>query len=216
MHDESEWPPWMKQRRPNTTMSYPLPVTYTGRPMATRPRIPNTKLQRHAVIRRLLNGRSGPTGIHTYRELRSVLAEEGYPVAEMTVRADMAELGAVKVRDDANPSVQWWVIPAWNPAAENLRAKLDPEVVEHEVMIKMTAHVSDMVVISDRIHIMTEPRAGYLVGYWLSWLEWQGIVDVLERLDGCIVYCASAEDAMLVRRRLVGEEGAGDDESEDG
>jgi len=183
--------------------------------MAARPHIPNTKLQRHQAIRRILNGRSGRDGVKTYRELRAVLADNGFPAAEMTVRADMAEMGCVKIKDEAT-GIAWWIVPAWNPAAENLRGKLDPEVVEREVMVKMTAHVSDATVVGDRVHIMTEPRAGYLVAYWIAWLEWQGIIAVQEMLDGCIVYCASLEDATIVRQRLVGEGGADRDDSEDG
>lgn len=192
-------------------MSPPNDLTYTGRVMATRPKLPNVKLQRHSEIRRILNSRSGPTGVRSYRELQAILADAGFPVSEMTIRTDMFQLGAVKITAENERGHGWWIIPAWNPAAENLRGKLDPEVVEHEVMIKMTAHVQDVVVVADRIHILTEPRAGYLVAYWISWLEWEGIVDVQERLDGCIVYCASAQDAMVVRKRLYGEGGGTSD-----
>ena len=217
--NEGDWPEWMPRRETvggnPATVSYPYPATYTGKHMANRARIPNARVQRHIAIRRIVNGRAGALGVRNYRDLRDTLAEEGIPVSEMTVRSDMAELGAVKIKDEKT-NLSWWIIPAWNPAAENLRGKLDPEVVEHEVMLKMTAHASDAVIVGDRIHVMTEPRAGYLVAYWISWLDWHGIVDVLERLDGCIIYCASAEDARVVRSKLLGEEGSTDDGSEDG
>lgn len=166
----------------------------------------NSKAIRHGYIRRLLAGRSGVDGISSYEEMRLELAEQGIETSVVTLKQDFKELGAIKLKDEDTPSIQWWVIPAYNPALENLRDQLPVELIENQVAVKVVNHVIDAVVIGSAIHVMTETRAGYLVAYWISWLPWEGIINVQEQLDGCIVYCADADTASMVRARLLGEE----------
>lgn len=165
----------------------------------------NSKAIRHGHIRRILAGRSGDDGINSYEQMKEELKERGVMASIETLKGDFRELGAIKLKDQDTPSIQWWVIPAYNPALENLRDQLDPEIIEQQVMIKVVNHVIDAVVIGPTVHIMTETRAGYLVSYWISWLSWEGMVNVQEQLDGCIIYCADTETASMVRARLLGE-----------
>lgn len=165
----------------------------------------NSKAIRHGYIRRALARRSGAEGVSSYDEMREILSEQGMDVSVPTLKMDFRELGAIKLKDEDQPSIQWWVIPAYNPALENLREQLDPEMIEQQVALKVVNHVVDAVVIGSAVHLMTETRAGYLVSYWVSWLSWSGIVNVQEQLDGCIIYCADGETASMVRARLLGE-----------
>jgi len=176
-------------------------------------RIQYRQVIRHMAIRRILTERAGRNGVHSFRELQRLLSDAGYPVAEVTLRNDMVEIGAVKIRDEEYPTLSWWTIPVWNPSIEDLRRHVDPEVVEHEALMKMAMHAIDAVILGNRIHIMTEPRAGYLLSYWISWLRWEGMVDVQEKLDGCIIHCATPEDAIVIRHRLLGNEGKHEEET---
>lgn len=173
------------------------------RPVSNRE---NSKAIRHGHIRRILARNSGADGISSYEEMRQVLADEGVETSVVTLKQDFAELGAIKLKDEHTPSITWWIIPAYNPALENLRNNLPVELIENQVAVKVVNHVVDAVVIDSAVHIMTETRAGYLVAYWIAWLPWEGIIRVQEQLDGCIVYCADGEVASMVRARLLGEE----------
>ena len=166
----------------------------------------NDKLIRRAGIRRALAGRFYTKGISTREELQSELRmTTGIEAHIMTLSKDLREMGAVKVKDAENPSVQWWVMPAYNPNAEELRDQMDPEIIENEVAYRLGSHAIDIAPIGQFIYVMTEARAGYLVGYWLSWLSWNGIVYVQEQLDGCIIHCLNDECAINVAERLLGD-----------
>ncbi len=164
-----------------------------------------TKVIRRAAIRRILAGRYGADGISSLTQLQTILAQQhGITAHIMTISRDLDEMGAVKVQDVEKPSVQFWVVPAFNPNLENLRETMDSEAIEQEVFYKLTMHVIDISMLYERIIIMTEPRAGYLVAYWLSWLRWPGMVSVQEQLDGCIIHCLDPDHAEGIYQMLVG------------
>lgn len=166
----------------------------------------NTKLIRHAAIRRLLIGRYHTNGVASLDQLQQELeATAGIRANINTLSADMRELGGIKVRDAERPKIEWYVLPAWNPNVEDLRLVMDAQLIEHEVSQKIAMHVLDIAPVNNFVYVMTESRAGALVGYWISWLSWQGIVFVQEQLDGCIIHCLSDDYAMRVAARLVGD-----------
>jgi len=178
----------------------------------------NTRLIRHAAIRRILYGRYHSNGIRNLDQLVSELQEvAGIRVTKETVSTDLREMGAIKVRDVERPTIEWWVLPAFNPNVENLRDEMDADLIEAEVGFKLAAHVVDMTPVGRYIYVLTEARAGTLVAYWLSWLTWPGILLVQEQLDGCIIHCVNDHAALEVAEKLIGaapkanEEGDGDD-----
>lgn len=184
----------------------------------------STKMIRHAAIRRLLAGRYHSRGITSLNQMRDELeAASGIKSHIMTLSIDLREMGAIKVRDAERPSIEWWVIPAFNPNVEDLREHMDADHVEAEVAHKITMHVIDIAPIHNLVYVMTESRAGPLVGYWISWLNWVGIIYVQEQLDGCIIHCLNDEIAINIAESLMGdtrlrerdEEGEGDDDGED-
>lgn len=140
----------------------------------------------------------------TIPSVRDRLADLGFDHSEITVRLDLQEVGAVRIQRLDKPGEYQWIIPAYNPALEQLRKQLDPEQIEYEVQLKMAAHSVDVHVAETRVHVLTEARAGYLVAYWIGWLQWTEIVHIAEHLDSCIVHCVDAEAAELVARRLIG------------
>ena len=165
----------------------------------------NTKLVRRAAIRRLLSGRYHSNGIRDAQQLAEELQREAGILANAnTLSLDLREMGAIKVRDAAG-SVEWWVLPAFNINVESIRDSVDPAVVEGEVAHKIASHVIDIAPIDRHVYVLTEARAGHLVGYWMSWLSWPGIVYVQEQLDGCIIHCLSGDAANLVAQRLIGD-----------
>jgi arginine repressor len=166
----------------------------------------NNALIRRSAIRRILAGRYHTNGIRNLEQLRDELkAATGIESHIMTLSRDLQMMGAIKVRDAERTLVEWWVVPAFNPNTEDLREQMDPEIVENEVAHKIASHVIDIAPIQQFVYVLTEARAGPLVGYWLSWLTWYGIVYVQEQLDGCIVHCVNDETAMLVAERLTGD-----------
>ena len=172
-----------------------------------------TKLIRRAAIRRILSGRYGADGISSLVQLQGILTQQhGVTAHIMTISRDLDEMGAVKVQDVEKPKVQFWVVPAFNPNLENLRETMDSQSVEQEVFYKITMHVIDIALLYERIFIMTEPRAGHLVAYWISWLRWPGMVGVQEQLDGCIIHCLDPEHAAGVYELLVGHPLDGEEE----
>lgn len=171
----------------------------------------STKLIRRSAIRRILSGRFHKDGISKLRTIQELLADVyGIQSHIMTISTDLKDMGAIKVQDRAHPSIQWWVVPAFNPNLENLRESLDPDTVEQEVSNKIAMHAIDIAPAYDRIFIMTEPRAGYLVAYWVSWLRWAGILYVQEQLDGCIIHCLDDDAATRIYKRLVGDRSESD------
>ena len=165
-----------------------------------------SQLIRRTAIRRVLSGRFHRNGINNINEIIRLLAEQGIHTHRMTISTDLQAMGAVKVQDSERPSIMWWVVPSYNPNVENLRESLDPESVEQEVQQKVLMHVVDITPLGSYIYIMTEPRAGAMLGYWISWLSWQGIVFVQDQLDGCIIHCVDEEHALRVYAQLVGKE----------
>lgn len=166
----------------------------------------NTRLIRHAAIRRILGGRFHTNGINTHQQIVDELeAKAGFTVSKEMVSKDLREMGAVKVRDELRPNVSWWVIPAYNPNVEDLRDAMDPELIESEVAHKLNAHAMSITPIGHMVYVLTEARAGYLVSYWLSWLAWPGIILVQEHLDSCIIHCVNDEAAVNVAERLMGD-----------
>ncbi len=157
-------------------------------------------LSRRRVMRRIL----ATEHISDISQLRDRLAEEGHDQAEITVRYDLRDVGAVKLKRIDVPGEYHWVIPAYNPALEQLRSELNEEQLEAEVQLKMSAHAVDVHVINNTVHVLTEPRAGMLVAYWISWVTWNEIVHVQEHLDSCIVHCTDADAAEVIARRLSG------------
>lgn len=158
------------------------------------------------ALRRLLSGSYHRDGFETLDQIRRALHERaGMVVAKDTISQDLREMGAVKVRDEERPDVKWWVIPAFNPNVEDLRGQMDPELIEAEVARKITAHVINLEPLGNEVIVMTESRAGPLVGYWMSWLAWPEIVMVQEQLDSCIIKCVNAAAAILVAIRLTGD-----------
>ncbi len=171
----------------------------------------STKLVRRAAIRRILSGRFHSDGINSLNTINKLLEDVyGIHAHIMTISKDLKHMGAIKVQDRAKPSIQWWVIPAFNPNLENLREGLDHNTIEQEVSNKVAMHVIDIAPVYDRIFIMTEPRAGYLVAYWMSWLRWPGIMYVQEQLDGCIIHCLDSKAATRIFQQLVGDRGIED------
>ena len=164
------------------------------------------KLIRRAGIRRILAGRFYTNGIKTLEQLQEELRlATGIEAHIMTLSKDLREMGAVKVKDAERPTVEWWVMPAYNPNAEELRDQMDPEIIENEVAHRLASHAIDIAPINQFVYVMTEARAGMLVGYWLSWLSWHGIIYVQEQLDGCIIHCLNDEAAINVAERLLGD-----------
>ena len=166
----------------------------------------NNGLIRRSALRRLLAGRYHTHGLRSLEQIRDELrTATGIEAHIMTISQDLRMMGAIKVRDAEAPSVEWWVVPAFNPNAEDLREQMDPEIVENEVAHKVASHVIDIAPIRQFIYVLTEARAGPLVGYWLSWLTWYGIVYIQEQSDGCIIHCINDESAMRVAERLTGD-----------
>ena len=164
------------------------------------------KLIRRAGIRRILAGRFYTNGIKTLEQLQEELRlATGIEAHIMTLSKDLREMGAVKVKDAERPTVEWWVMPAYNPNAEELRDQMDPEIIENEVAHRLASHAIDIAPVNQFVYVMTEARAGMLVGYWLSWLSWHGIIYVQEQLDGCIIHCLNDEAAINVAERLLGD-----------
>lgn len=179
----------------------------------------STKMIRRAAIRRLLSGRYHTNGITSLQQMSEELeAASGIKAHIMTLSIDLREMGAIKVRDAERPQVEWWTIPAFNPNVEDLREHMDPEQVEAEVAHKIALHVIDISPVQQFVYVMTEARAGPLVGYWLSWLNWVGIIYVQEQLDGCIIHCLNGDMAINVAEGLMGDirMRGGDEEEEDG
>lgn len=175
------------------------------------------KLIRHAAIRRLLSGRYHADGIRNLDHLKETLeATTGISVNRMTLSYDLREMGAIKVRDAERPEVEWYVLPAFNPNVEDLRAEMDPTLIEAEVAHKFASHVYDMAPINNLIYVMTESRAGPLVAYWLSWLSWDGIIMVQEQLDSAIIHCVNGATASSIASRLIGRSHDDREEGEDG
>jgi len=168
----------------------------------------NTGLIRRAGIRRILAGRYHANGVRTLEQLQHELRmATGIEAHIMTLSIDLREMGGMKIRDAENTEIEWWVVPAYNPNTEDLRGEMDPAIIEGEVSHKLAAHVHDITAVDNFIYVMTEARAGYLVGYWLSWLSWPEIVMVQEQLDSCIVHCLNGQAALNVMARLTGNRG---------
>lgn len=166
----------------------------------------NDRLIRRVAIRRLLQGAYHRDGYRTVDQIRQALHERmGIIAARDVVATDLREMGAVKVRDEERPEVTWYVVPAYNPNVEDLRERMDAELVEQEVAYKLARHVVDLTPLGNEVLVMTEPRAGSLVGYWLSWLAWPEILLVQEQLDSCVVKCVNDAAAISVAVRLLGD-----------
>lgn len=180
----------------------------------------NTGLIRRAGIRRILAGRYHANGIRTLEQLQEELRQAtGIEAHQMTLSNDLRVMGAMKVRDVERPGIEWWVVPAYNPNTEDLREAMDPDVIEGEVAHKIASHVHDITAVDQFIYVMTEARAGHLVGYWISWLPWPEIVYVQEQLDGCIIHCLNGQAALNVLAGLTGDrrhEEVSDAEGEEG
>lgn len=166
----------------------------------------NLKLIRRAAIRNLLSGAYHRDGFRSIDDIRIALHERANIIAGRdTISQDLREMGGVRVRDENRPEIQWWVLPAYNPNVEALREQMDPELIEAEVSRKLAAHAIDVVPLANEVFVMTETRAGLLVGYWLSWLAWPEIVLVQEQIDSCIIKCVNADAAIMVAIRLTGD-----------
>lgn len=166
----------------------------------------NTKMIRRAAIRNILAGRYHTNGISTLEEIKDLLLKaSGIDAHVMTLSNDLREMGAIKVRDAERPSVEWWVMPAYNPNTEDLREQMEPDLVEAEVAHKIASHVIDIAPVQQFVYVLTEARAGHLVGYWLSWLTWEGVIYVQEQADGCIIHCVNDHAAMVTASRLMGD-----------
>lgn len=165
------------------------------------------KLVRRAALRRMLHGAYHRDGFRTIDDIRRALHERaGIVVSRDIVSVDLRELGAIRVRDEQRPEVVWWVIPAFNPNVEDLRDQMDPELIEDEIARKLANHAVDLVPLGNEVFVMTEARAGPLMGYWLSWLSWPEIVLVQEQLDSAIIKCVNADAARMVAARLTGDQ----------
>lgn len=166
---------------------------------------PNSKLIRHAAIRRIIAGRYHTDGVRSLEHLQRLLeSATGIKAHIQTLAQDLREMGAIKVRDAERTTVEWWVLPAFNPNVENLRSNMDTDLIESEVGHKLATHVYDLAPYGNFVYVMTESRAGPLVAYWLSWLSWEGIIMVQEQLDSAIIHCVNDHTAIQVARRLVG------------
>ena len=181
----------------------------------------NTKLIRRAALRKILMGRYHTNGLSNLESIQAELkASSGIHAHIQTLSVDLREMGAIKVRDAERPSVEWWVLPAYNPNAEDLREQMDQDLVEAEVAHKIASHVIDLSPVNSFVYVLTESRAGYLVGYWLSWLTWPEVIAVVEQPDLCIVHCLNDMAAINMASRLVGdtrlESGGEDAVREDG
>lgn len=166
----------------------------------------NDALIRRAAIRHILQGRIHVDGIKSTDQLRDILAASyGISVTKDTVNMDLRKMRAVKVVDEELPSVKWWVIPAYHPQVEDLRNQMDPELIEAEVGLRLDAHVISIVPLHNMVHVLCEPRSGYLVAYWVSWLNWSGIVRVQEGMDSFTIFCVNDHTAVETARRLLGD-----------
>ena len=166
----------------------------------------STKMIRRAAIRRVLAGRYHTSGITSLQQLaEEVEASSGIKAHIMTLSVDLREMGAIKVKDAERSSVEWWVIPAFNPNVEDLREHMDPTQVEAEIAHKIAMHVISISPVEQFVYVMTESRAGPLVGYWMSWLNWVEIIYVQEQLDGCIIHCLNPAMAIQVVEGLTGD-----------
>ena len=175
---------------------------------------PNTRLIRHAAIRRLLLGRYHSNGISSLSQLKEeMLHAFGINASRETLNTDLKELGVVTATD-AKTGIKWYTVPAYNPNVEDIRGQLDPDQVEHEVGVKLAAHAVDVTPIGNTVYIMTEPRAGLLVGYWASWLHWTEILIVREFLDHAEIVCFTPDAAISVAEKLIGWEVPQGDEAE--
>ncbi|MBA2671993.1 MAG: hypothetical protein H0U67_16615 [Gemmatimonadetes bacterium] len=176
----------------------------------------STMLVRRSAIRQLLAGRYHVNGIASLAELKRLLkVGYGITVHIQSLSRDLMEMGAIKVKDEERPTITWWVVPAFNPNIENLREDMDPKVVEQELQHKISSHVTDTTTVGAYIYLLTEPRAGPLVAYWVSWLKWGGMVFVQEQMDACVIHCLDERAARHIYARLLGdqriEEGYEDD-----
>lgn len=175
----------------------------------------NTKLIRRSALRKILMGRYHANGLSSLEAIQAELkAASGIHAHIQTLSVDLREMGAIKVRDAERTSVEWWVLPAYNPNAEDLREQMDQNLVESEVAHKIASHVIDLSPVNNFVYVLTESRAGYLVGYWLSWLTWPEVIAVVEQPDMCIVHCLNDLAAINTASRLVGDarlESGGDD-----
>lgn len=180
---------------------------------------PNNRLIRRASIRRILMGRYHSNGISSIEHLQSeLLHATGIRASRETLNTDLKDLGATKVTD-AETGISWWVVPAFNPNVEDIRDQLDPDQVEYELGAKLAAHAVDVTPIGNTVYIMTEPRAGLLVGYWARWLAWPEILVAREFLDHAEIVCFTPDAALSVAEKLVGwgvPQGVGDESEAEG
>lgn len=165
---------------------------------------PNNRLIRRAAIRRLLLGRYHANGIRSLEQLQTeLLHAHGIRVSRETLNTDLKDMGAVKANDMAS-GISWYTIPAYNPNVEDIRGQLDPDQVEYEVGAKLAAHAVDVAPVGSVVYVMTEPRAGLLVGYWLRWLHWTEILITREFLDHAEIVCFTPDAALSVAEKLIG------------
>lgn len=164
------------------------------------------KLIRRNALRRLLASRySWETGYTSYEQIRHALAELGHDVSTITVRNDMDDLKAVKIKIEGETR-SFWFIPPWNPELAHLAEVTDQDTIEQEVSSRIAAYVSDGFTWQTEVVLLAEQNCGRMLADWIAMLQWPGMIHVREHAHSVSILCETGEVAEYVLHRLIGVE----------
>jgi arginine repressor len=157
------------------------------------------KLKRRSEVRRLLSTYRGVDGFSSAAELAEALG-----VHPQTIREDLRDMGAVRLRERLDGrDVSYWTLPTHNPAADDMR-EVEQDLVENTFYRKVSDHVTSIARYGNILCLYTERGAGSLLYEWVSLLQWNEIVFIIEQRHALMIHCVNDDAAAKVQERITG------------
>lgn len=205
----------MPPKTPHNPRQHDLRPSIDATPMHDYRNINAQLFIRRQAIRRLLLNQDMHNPLPSIPKITKALElQYQIHVHKDTVNNDLKALGAQRVRNLVT-GLEYWILPNHAPQIAAIRAEMPQDIILEAVASKIENHVLDMYTKRDIVFMACEPRAGYLVAYWVSWLNWPEIVLVQEQMDSVIVHCLNERAAEETLIRLTGQHNLHEGEDDD-
>lgn len=180
------------------------PILNKGQPLARLSS--QTSIIRRGYVRRVLieawdNGQA----FQSIKDIRLYLMQHySIDASIQTITNDLSAVGAIKATPEGHGKT-FWMLPAYDPESEPVRAKIDQITVTNELAHRIHSYVLEMFVHQSTVVIKTDMFCGKMIAHWIAMLTWPEILHIASYDHSIMVLCISEDMAETVRRRLIGE-----------